>query len=136
MKLVFLAVLLLVGVASAQEDFAATKHVADAPSSLKAWGTAHKIDFSMFAAEVVADGITTQRGIGGGMREANPLARPLVSQGAAGQVAASTLGFGAGVGAVYLLHRTHHYKAERVAMRMILAGEGAAVVNNIITALR
>jgi hypothetical protein len=132
MRLAFLAVLLLAGMARAQENLAATKHVADAPSTLKFWSTAHKIDFSIFAGEVVADGITTQRGIGNGMREANPLARPLVSRGAAGQVAASTLGFGAGVGAAYLLHKTHHYKAERVAVRMILAVEGAAVAQNIV----
>src|SRR5713101_5977473 len=51
----------------------------------------------------------------------------------AGLVAAdSALGFGAGVGVVYLLHRGRHYKAERITMRLIVAGEGGFVANNII----
>jgi hypothetical protein len=30
------------------------------------------------------------------------------------------------------MHRTHHYKAERIAMRLIVAGESGFVANNII----
>jgi hypothetical protein len=30
------------------------------------------------------------------------------------------------------LHRSHHYKAERITMRMMVAGEGGFVANNII----
>ena len=62
----------------------------------------------------------------------NPLMRPLVTRGTAGEAAASALGFGTGIGVVYLFHRTHHYKAERIAMRMIIAGESGFVANNII----
>jgi hypothetical protein len=32
---------------------------------------------------------------------------------------------------VYLLHRTHHYKAERIAARTMLAVEGGFVANNL-----
>jgi len=81
---------------------------------------------------VAADAVTTQRGLNQGFREADPLMRPFVTRGAAGEAAGSALGFGTGVGVVYLLHRTHHYKAERITMRMIVAGEGGVVANNII----
>jgi hypothetical protein len=30
-----------------------------------------------------------------------------------------------------MLHRTHHYKAEHIAVRLMLAGEGAVVGRNI-----
>ena len=86
----------------------------------------------LLAALVAADAVTTQRGLNQGLREANPLMRPFVTHGAAGEAAGSALGFGAGVGVVYLLHRSHHYKAERITMRIIVAGEGAFVANNII----
>jgi hypothetical protein len=105
--------------------------VPDAPSSRKFWTLENKVNFSIFAAELAADAITTQRGLNHGMREANPLARPFVTHGAAGQAAASAIGFGMGVGTAYWLHRTHHYKAERIAVRIMLAAEGIAVGQNI-----
>jgi hypothetical protein len=58
--------------------------------------------------------------------------RPFVTRGAAGEAAGSALGFGAAVGVVYLLHRTHHYKAERIVMRTMVAGESGFVANNIV----
>jgi hypothetical protein len=33
---------------------------------------------------------------------------------------------------VYLLHQTHHYKAERVTMRLMVGVEGAVVASNIV----
>jgi uncharacterized membrane protein len=65
------------------------------------------------------------------MREANPIMRPFVTRGAAGSAAGSALGFGTGLGVVYLLHRTNHHKAERMALRMIMGMEGAVVANNV-----
>ena len=62
--------------------------------------------------------------------------RPFVTRGPAGEAAGSALGFGAGVGIVYLLHRSHHYKAERITMRLIVAGEAGFVANNIIAIRR
>jgi hypothetical protein len=32
---------------------------------------------------------------------------------------------------IYLLHRSHHYKAERITMRLIVAGESGFVANNM-----
>jgi hypothetical protein len=131
MKFKLLAVFLLVGAASAQEKTAIGGHVPDAPSMHKFWNTEDKIDFSLFAGQLAADAITTQRGLSEGFREVNPLMRPLVTRGAAGQATASALSFGAGLGTVYLLHVTHHYRAERITLRLILAGEGALVGHNI-----
>ena len=131
MKVKFLAILLLIGVSQAQERLVAGGHVPDAPSMHKFWNTENKIDFSIFAGQLAADAITTQRGLSEGFREVNPLLRPLVTRGAAGQATASALSFGAGLGTVYLLHVTHHYRAERVTLRLILAGEGALVGHNI-----
>jgi hypothetical protein len=152
MKSAFWAVLLLlVGVANAQQtlvaenaapsasafiatssrqSFVTTNQMADAPKP-KFWGMENKIDFSIFAGQLAADSITTQRGLGNGFREANPLAAPFVNRGTPGAAAASALSLGAGIGVAYMLHRTHHYKAEHMAVRLMLAGEGTVVARNI-----
>jgi len=104
----------------------------DAPSQRPFWTVENKLNVSILAGLVTADAITTQRGLNQGLYEANPIMRPFVTRGAAGEAAGSALGFGAGVGAVYLLHRTHHYKAERITMRVFVAGEAAFVANNVI----
>ncbi len=96
------------------------------------WTIEQRVDTGILAALVTADGITTQRGLSEGLREVNPIMRPFVTHGAAGQAAGFGLGFSAALGAAYLLHRTHHYRAERVAMRMMVAGEGGFVANNIV----
>ncbi len=90
------------------------------------------MNVSILAGLIAADAITTQRGLSEGLREANPIMRPFVTRGAAGEAAGSALGFGAGVGVVYLLHRSHHYKAERITMRILVAGEAGFVANNIV----
>jgi hypothetical protein len=92
----------------------------------------NKVNLSILAGFVAADAITTQRGLNEGLREMNPVMRPFVTRGAAGEAAGSALGYGAAVGVVYLLHRTHHYRAERITMRLMVAGEGGFVANNII----
>jgi hypothetical protein len=131
MKFKLLAIFLLLSAASAQEKTAIGGHVPDAPSTHKFWNTENKIDFSIFAGQLATDAITTQKGLSEGFREVNPLMRPLVTRGVAGQATASALSFGAGLGTVYLLHATHHYRAERITLRLILAGEGALVGHNI-----
>jgi hypothetical protein len=104
----------------------------DAPSQHPFWTFENKAGFSLLAGLVAADGITTQRGLSQGLREVNPAMRPFVTRGAAGEAAGSALGFGAAVGAVYLLHRRHHYKAERITMRLFVAGESGFVASNIL----
>lgn len=131
MKSTILFFLLLIGTAQAQKSFVATNPIPQAPPPQKFWSTENKIDFSVFAGQIAADAITTQRGLANGLRESNPVVRPLVTRGIAGETAASGLGFGFGVGTAYLLHRTHHYKAERIAVRSMLAIEGGFVANNL-----
>lgn len=131
MKSTVVVILLLIGAAQAQQNFVAANSVPDAPNPQKFWSRENKIDFSIFAGQITVDAITTQQGLNNGFREANPVMRPLVTRGVAGEAAASALGFGFGIGTTYLLHRTHHYKAERIAARTMLAVEGGFVANNL-----
>ena len=145
-----LAILILTAAASAQNFVAPASSLPDAPSQQRQnfvaassslsdapklehrfWDTETKFDTVIFAGLVAADAFTTQRGLNQGNREANPIMRPFVTRGAAGQAAGSALGFGAGLGTVYILHKTHHHKAERIAMRLMLGVQGAVVANNI-----
>jgi Domain of unknown function (DUF5658) len=131
MKL-FLSIFLL-STALAAQSFVApgSSALPDAPSQRPFWTVENKVNVSILAG-LAADAFTTQRGLNQGLREVNPVMRPFVTRGAAGEAVGSALGFGAGVGIVYLLHRSHHYKAERITMRLIVAGEGGFVANNII----
>jgi hypothetical protein len=131
MKSVLFTLLFFVGAAQAQQNFVAANPLPETPNPQKFWSMENKIDFSILAGQITVDAITTQQGLNRGFRETNPVMRPLVTRGAAGEAAASALGFGFGVGTVYLLHRTHHYKAERVAARAMLAVEGGFVANNL-----
>jgi len=131
MKSALFTVLLLVGAAQAQQSFIANSPLPNAPSNRKFWSRENKVDFSILAGQIAVDAITTQRGLSEGMRETNPMIRPLVTRGAAGEAAASGIGFGFAVGTAYLLHRTHHYTAERFATRTMLAVEGGFVANNL-----
>ena len=130
----FLVSILLLGAAMQAQSFTAPSSSAlpDAPSQRPFWTVENKINASILAGLVAADAFTTQRGLNQGLREVNPVMRPFVTRGAAGEAAGSALGFGAGVGIVYLLHRGHHYKAERITMRLFVAGESGFVANNII----
>ena len=129
----YLLSLLLLSVAMQAQSFTASSSaLPDAPSQQPFLTVENKVNFSILAGLVAADAITTQRGLNQGLREVNPVMRPFVTRGAAGEAAGSALGFSAGVGVVYLLHRSHHYKAERITMRMIVAGESGIVASNII----
>jgi Domain of unknown function (DUF5658) len=130
MKLL-LSIFLLSVAMHGQNFTAVSSELPDAPSQWPFWTVENKISVSVLAGLIAADGITTQRGLQQGLREVNPVMRPFVTRGAPGEAAGSALGFGAGVGVVYLLHRSHHYKAERITMRLIVAGEAGFVANNI-----
>jgi hypothetical protein len=129
----FLFSILLLSAAMQAQSFTANRDstLPDAPSQHRFWTVENKVNVGIFAGLVAADAVTTQRGLNQGLREVNPIMRPFVTRGAAGQAAGSALGFGAGVGTAYLLHRTHHYKAERLTMRLLIAGEGGFVASNI-----
>jgi Domain of unknown function (DUF5658) len=127
-----LAILLLASAASAQDFVTSSSVLPDAPSQHRFWTLENKISVGIFAGLIASDAVTTQRGLQRGYREANPVMRPFVTRGSGGEAAGSALGFGAGLGTVYLLHKTHHYKAERIAMRLMLGVEGAMVANNLV----
>lgn len=127
-----LSIILFSGLMQAQNFTANSTSLPNEPSQRPFWTVENKINVSILASLVAADAITTQRGLNEGLREANPIMRPFVTRGAGGQAFGSALGFGAGVGVVYAFHRSHHYKAERVAMRMMTAVQGGFVANNII----
>jgi hypothetical protein len=116
------------------QNFISSSNSAPSPAAQAApfCSIGNRVDTGIFAGLIAADAVTTQRGLSQGYREANPLMRPFVTHGAMGQAAGSALGFGTAVGVAYLLHQTHHYKAERIAMRVMIAGEGGFVANNII----
>src|ERR1700674_103059 len=132
MKL-FLSLFLLSTAMAAQSFMApSSSGLPDAPSQRPFWTFENRENLSILAGLVAADAFTTQRGLNQGLREVNPIMRPFVTRGATGEAAGSALGFGAGVGIVYLLHRSHHYRAERITMRLIVAGEAGFVATNII----
>lgn len=128
-----LSMLLLSAVLQAQ-SFTASANPAlpNAPIQQPFLTVESTVNFGILAGLVAADAVTTQRGLSEGFHEANPVMRPFVTRGAAGQAAGSALGFGTAVGVAYLLHRTHHYRAERVTMHLMMAGESGFVANNLI----
>jgi hypothetical protein len=127
----FLVSILLLSVAALAQGFT-TNAPAPSPIQRSFWTVENKLDLSILAGLVAADGITTQRGLNQGLREVNPVTRPFVTRGVPGEAVGSALGFGVGVGVVYLLHRSHHYKAEHITMRLMVAGEAGFVANNIV----
>ena len=131
LSILLLAVLSMSVAMQAQSFTASSSALPDAPSQQPFWTVENKVNVSILAGLIAADAVTTQRGLNQGLHEVNPFMRPFATRGAAGEAAGSALGFGAGVGIVYLLHRSHHYKAERITMRLIVAGEGGFVANNI-----
>jgi hypothetical protein len=60
----------------------------------------------------------------------NPIARPFVNHGAAGQVAASVIGLGASTGTAYLLHKAGHHKLERMLLNASIGIEAETVTSN------
>src|SRR5208283_5941129 len=130
-----LLTILLLSAAMQAQSFQVNRFaLPDAPSSQQHhfWTFENKVDASILAGLVAADAITTQRGLSEGYREVNPVMRPFVTRGAPGEAAGSALGFGAAIGVAYVLHHTHHYKAEHIATRMMVMGESGFVANNIV----
>ena len=130
----YLLSILLLSAAMQAQSFTASSSSAlpDAPSQQPFWTVENNVNLGILAGLVAADAITTQRGLNEGFRETNPVMRPFVTRGSSGEAVGSALGFGAGMGTVYLLHHMHHYKAERITMRLMVCGEAAVVGNNIV----
>jgi len=94
--------------------------------------------FAVSALAIAGDAITTQRVIYPGgcgarfidCREADPVARPLVTKGWSGQLAASAISYGAVMGTAYLFHRTGHHRMERISSWSIIGIEGTMTAWN------
>jgi hypothetical protein len=128
-----LLTVLLLSVAIQAQSFKVNRFaLPDAPSQHPFWSVETKASVGILAGLITADAFTTQRGLNEGLREVNPVMRPFVTRGAAGEAAGSALGFGTAVGVAYLLHHTHHYKIERIAMRVMVVGEAGFVANNMV----
>src|SRR6202167_4302421 len=130
----FLLSILLLSVAVQAQTFAVSSFaLPDAPVPQHPfWSPENKLGAGILAGLIAADAITTQRGLNEGLREANPVMRPFVTRGAPGEAVGSALGFGAAMGVAYLMHRSHHYKAERITMRLFDAGEAGVVASNMV----
>jgi hypothetical protein len=83
--------------------------------------------FAVFGSEVVADSVTTRVLYQRNYAETDPLARPFVHAGVAGQVGASMLGAGVIGGVWFILHRTHHERRATWFLRSVTAAEGSNV---------
>jgi len=42
------------------------------------------------------------------------------------------MGLGAAVSAAYLFHKRGHHRLEKWTLRLLIAGESAAVINNVV----
>jgi len=119
-------VLLVLAQASLGQDLpggsSADKALPDARVSPQTWAT-----FAVFGAEVVADGGITRVLYQRHYDEIDPVAKPFVHAGVAGQIGASLLGAGAIGGAWWVLHRTHHDRVARQFLRSVIAAEGGNV---------
>jgi hypothetical protein len=88
--------------------------------------------FSIGAALVASDSITTQRMVGTGrFYEQNPMAKPFVNNGWKGQALISAIGLGGSVGLSYVFHKFGHHKMERYVGLSLIGIELAATVHNL-----
>ncbi len=83
--------------------------------------------FAVLGGEIVADGVTTRVLYQRSYAETDPLAKPFVHAGVAGQVGASVLGAAAIGGVWFVLHRAHREGTARWLLRSVSAAEGCNV---------
>jgi hypothetical protein len=128
-----LALVVLVGYFA----FAQQLQLPDAPSHHKFFDRQNTVAFTTLAGLIAEDAVTTQHLTQSGRaHEANPVWRPLVRQGWQGQMAASTLGFGAALGVAYTFHKTGHHKLERWANWLTVGMEAGVDCHNLLLAAR
>lgn len=84
------------------------------------WTPERTAETVIYAGAVAADSYASLQN---GKPELNPLAKPFVNHGIPMQIIGSSLGFLAGIGPSYLLHRAGHEKASRCWLRTFTVGE-------------
>jgi hypothetical protein len=100
------------------------------PTEHRFFDATNALALSSLAAGLTADALSTQKGLSyPGFYEMNPLARPFVSS-RAGAAAYSAGSFGLLAGGMYLAHRTHHHKLERIVPFAVAGWEGLLSARN------
>lgn len=87
------------------------------------WTPRRKAETGIYAASIAADSWATRKAVArGGFTEYDPLARPFIHS-ARGQALGSSLGFLAGIGPSYLLHRSGHERLSRAWLHVFAGVE-------------
>jgi len=102
--------------------FARGQELPNAPVSKVTFAT-----LAVLGSEIVADGVTTRVLYQRRYDETDPLAKPFVHAGVAGQVGASLLGTGMIGGVWFVLHRAHRDDMAGWFLRSVTAAEGCNV---------
>lgn len=90
----------------------------------------NSVGLAALASALSADALSTQKGLGlPGFHEMNPIARPFV-QSRAGAAIYNAASFAFMGGSMYLAHKTHHHKVERVLPFALAGWEGFLAVRN------
>jgi hypothetical protein len=101
-----------------------------APPEHKFLDLRNSLAFSAVAASLTADSLSTQKGLAyPGFYEMNPLARPFVKT-RAGGAAYSAASFSLLAGAMYVAHKTHHHRVERILPFAVAGWEGLLSARN------
>lgn len=117
MRLLFPLILLLAATASAQ-----TAKLPDAPSPHRFLDKENVAIVSSFALAYTGDALSTQKFLGRGHREMNPMIRSMVTT-RKGEAFATAAGFVASIGLMDYLHRRGHHRLERVYGWTVVAVE-------------
>ena len=104
--------------------------VYEAKNAHRFFGNSNLLILTTTTLAMTADAITTQRFIGRGYKEGDPLAAPLVKYGWSGQIAAMGLELGGITAAMYGLHRIHQHWIERILPVGVAATHAVFAYNN------
>ena len=100
------------------------------PESHRFFDLKNSFGLSAAAVSLTADALSTQKGLAyPGFYEMNPLARPFV-QTRTGAAVYSAGSLGLVAGSMYLAHRTHHHKLERMMPFAVAGWEGLLSIRN------
>jgi hypothetical protein len=100
------------------------------PATHKFFDARNLLGLASLGASLSADALSTQKGLAyPGFHEMNIIARPFV-QTRAGAAVYSAGSFGLLAGAMYVAHRTHHHKLERILPFAVAGWEGLLSARN------
>jgi Domain of unknown function (DUF5658) len=108
----------------------AIKPIKQRPESHRFFDVKNSLALGATAISLTADALSTQKGLSyPGFYEMNPIARPFV-QSRAGAAAYSAGSLGLVAAGMYVAHRTHHHKLERILPFAIAGWEGLVSARN------